>query len=146
MFKNIPILIEGGSHVDGRGKVSFINQFDMSLVKRIYYTEHFSKSIVRAWQAHKIEKRWFLCTQGTFKVKLVKIDDFENPSEKLKVYEYNLSSDKPEVLYVPNGFANGFKAEENNSKLMIFADYAMGVNEKDQFKFDKNKWTIWSKN
>ncbi|WP_299626065.1 dTDP-4-dehydrorhamnose 3,5-epimerase family protein [uncultured Tenacibaculum sp.] len=139
-----PYIIEGGKHIDERGCINFVNDFDMSVINRLYYTEHFSTDVIRAWQAHIVEKRWFLCIEGEFIVKLVKIDDFENPSEKLEVYEFLLKADDPQVLFIPEGFANGFQAKKENSKLMIFSDYAFGINPDDQVRFDKNKWTTWN--
>lgn len=139
-----PYLIKGGNHIDERGRINFVNDFDMSHIKRLYYTEHFSTDVVRAWQAHIVEKRWFLCTQGEFIVKLVKIDDVKNPSEDFEVFEFSLMADDPQVLFIPEGFANGFQAKKENSKLMIFSDYAFGENPDDQVRFDKNKWTTWS--
>ncbi|PQJ21091.1 dTDP-4-dehydrorhamnose 3,5-epimerase family protein [Tenacibaculum sp. SG-28] len=141
---NQPYIIEGGKHIDERGRINFVNVFDMSNIKRLYYTEHFSTDVVRAWQAHIVEKRWFLCIEGEFMVKLVKIDDFKSPSEELEVYEFLLKAEDPQVLFIPEGFANGFQAKKENSKMMIFSDYAFGVNPDDQVRFDKNKWTTWS--
>ncbi len=141
---NEPHIIEGDNHIDTRGRINFVNDFDMSNIKRLYYTEHFSTDVVRAWQAHIVEKRWFLCTEGEFIIKLVKIDNFKSPSEELKVYEFILKADDPQVLFIPEGFANGFQAKNENSKLMIFSDYAFGVNPDDQVRFDQNKWTTWS--
>lgn len=144
MNKDIPKLIKGGSFKDERGKVNFVNDFLMSQVKRLYYTEHFSTDVIRAWQAHIIEKRWFLCVEGGFTVKLVALDDFENPSDELPVYEFELDADTPEVIYIPEGYANGFQATKDNSKLMIFSDYNFEDNPNDQIRFDKNKWTKWN--
>lgn len=141
---NEPYIIEGGKHIDERGRINFVNDFNMSLVKRLYYTEHFSTDIIRAWQAHIVEKRWFLCMEGEFIVKLVNINDFENPSENLEVHKFTLKADEPKVLFIPEGFANGFQAKKENSKLMIFSDYPLGVNPNDQVRFDKNKWTAWN--
>ena len=139
-----PYIITGGRHLDERGCIKFINDFNMSIVKRLYFTEHFSTEVIRAWQGHIVEKRWFLCVDGEFLVKLVKIDDFENPSEDLKIFEFSLVADTPQVLYIPEGFANGFQAKKENSKLMIFSDYAYGINPNDQVRFDKNKWSSWN--
>lgn len=141
--KTQPYLITGGKHIDERGCIKFINDFDMSAVKRLYFTEHFTTDVIRAWQAHIVEKRWFLCVEGEFLIKLVKIDDFENPSENLRVFKYYLESKTPQILYIPEGYANGFQAKKENSKLMIFADYALGVNPDDQIRYDKNKWSSW---
>ncbi|RSC93564.1 dTDP-4-dehydrorhamnose 3,5-epimerase family protein [Tenacibaculum singaporense] len=138
-----PNLIKGGKYVDERGKLEFFNDFDMSPIKRLYFTTHFDTNVVRAWQGHTIESRWFYCVKGSFTVKLVKIDNWETPSDSLKVYEYKLIADKQQILHIPNGFANGFKALEGESKLMILSNYGFNEIENDQIRFDQNKWTQW---
>jgi dTDP-4-dehydrorhamnose 3,5-epimerase len=142
-MSNVPNIISGGNYSDERGQLEFFNDFDMSPIKRVYYTTHFDTVTVRAWQGHKIESRWFICIKGSFAVKLVEIDDWVNPSDSLKVYEYELSADKQEVLYIPNGFANGFRALEVNAKLMIMSNYGFNEIDNDQIRFDQNKWTKW---
>lgn len=138
-----PMLISGGSFEDERGRLDFINDFNAEEIKRIYFTTHPETSTIRAWQGHKVESRWFICVQGSFQIKIIKIDDWENPSEDLKVHSYQLDSGKPKVLFVPEGCVNGFKAEEANSKLMIMSDYGMNEIEDDQVRFDKEKWNQW---
>lgn len=143
MSELVPKIISGGKYADERGQLEFFNDFDMSPIKRVYFTTHFDTDVIRAWQGHTIESRWFLCIKGSFIVKLVKIDDWKNPSDVLKVYEYNLSAKKQEILYIPNGFANGFKAIEANAKFMIMSNYGFNEIENDQVRFDQNKWTKW---
>jgi len=143
MSNEIPKIISGQNYIDERGVINFFNEFDMSPIKRVYFATHFDLNVVRAWQGHIIESRWFLCLKGSFIVKLVKIDNWKNPSNNLKVYEYELSSKKNKVLYIPNGFVNGFKALEVNSKLMIMSNYGFNEIENDQVRFDQNKWTKW---
>ena len=60
-----PELIEGGIFEDERGALSHVNDFDLSKIKRMYVTSNANTSFVRAWMAHKIESRWFFCTQGS---------------------------------------------------------------------------------
>ncbi len=141
---NAPQIIQGGNYKDHRGQVTFNNQFDLTPIKRMYFTEHFSTDAVRAWQAHDIERRWFVCAQGAFEIKLVAIDNFSDPSDNLEVLNYRLESENGNVLCIPKGYANGFRALENNSKLMIFSDYEFGANPNDQYRFDKSKWTVWN--
>lgn len=143
MSKLLPKIISGGMHKDERGQLEFFNEFDMLPIKRVYFTTHFDTEVIRAWQGHTIESRWFRCVQGSFMVKLVEIDDWKNPSNNLKVYKYELSADKQEILYIPNGFANGFKALVVNAKLMIMSNYRFNEIENDQIRFDQNKWTKW---
>jgi dTDP-4-dehydrorhamnose 3,5-epimerase len=142
-MNNVPKIISGGNYTDERGQLEFFNDFDMSPIKRVYYTTHFDTVTVRAWQGHKIESRWFICVKGSFTVKLVEIDDWVCPSDSLKVYEYELSADKQEVLCIPSGFANGFRALEVNAKLMIMSNYGFNEIDNDQKRFDQNKWTKW---
>jgi hypothetical protein len=52
-------LIRGDVHQDQRGVLRFFNDFDMSLVKRFYISENADSSIVRAWQGHQKEQKWF---------------------------------------------------------------------------------------
>ncbi|WP_272152043.1 dTDP-4-dehydrorhamnose 3,5-epimerase family protein [Tenacibaculum aiptasiae] len=143
MKKLLPKIISGGKYIDERGQLEFLNDFDMSPIKRVYFTTHFDTDVIRAWQGHMIESRWFICVKGSFMVKLIEIDDWKNPSDDLKVFEYELSAKRQEVLYIPNGFVNGFKAIEDNAKLMVMSNYGFNEIENDQVRFNQNKWTKW---
>ena len=74
MNKTRPYIIKGGDYTDERGQLEFFNEFDMSPIKRIYFTTHFDIKVIRAWQGHTIQSRWFCSVQGSFVVKLIKID------------------------------------------------------------------------
>ena len=143
MNKLSPYIIKGGSYTDERGGLEFYNDFDMSQIKRVYFTTHFDTEVIRAWQGHTIESRWFCSVKGSFQVKLIEIDNWKNPSDELKVLEYTLTAEKQEILYIPKGYVNGFKALKNNSKLMIMSDYGFNEIENDEIRFDKNKWSKW---
>lgn len=143
MKQNQPQLILGGSHKDDRGQLDFYNNLDMSAIKRIYFTTHFSEETIRAWQGHKIESRWFNCVKGSFTVKLIGIDNWENPSANLEINTYTLNENTQQILYIPKGFVNGFRANEANSKLMIMSNYGFQEIEDDQVRFDQNKWATW---
>ncbi len=143
MTHELPKIIDGGMFTDERGSIQFVNDFNMSAIKRMYFTTHPSTDTIRAWQGHKIEKRWFFCVRGAFKVKLVKIDDWDNPSDNCELFEYTINENTPKVIYIPNGHVNGFKAADEHSKLMILSDYALHEIEDDQVRFDNNKWVNW---
>ena len=138
-----PYIISGGTYNDERGNLHFFNDFDMLCIKRMYLTTHYSKSVVRAWQGHVVEDRWFTCVKGAFIIKLIKIDDWENPSDSLDVLEFTLSEENPQVLYIPKGYVNGFQALEDHSKLMIMSNYKFNEIQNDQIRFDSQKWTTW---
>ncbi len=138
------MIIEGGKFKDDRGEIRFVNDFDMTEVKRFYTIFHPDTSIVRAWQGHKIETRWFYCTEGIFDIRAVKIDNWGNPSDILNVKKYILNSEMPMILKIPAGYVNGIKAILKNSKLISFSNFKLNENENDEFRFDKDKWTDWN--
>ncbi len=135
-----PCLIEGGVFEDERGKLEFVNNFNLAEIKRFYISTNNSTEIFRGWQGHKIEKRWFYCVKGAFEIKLIKIDDWENPSSNLKIEEFILDEKKSHVLFIPNGYVNGFSATVENSKLLIFSDYLLNEIMNDEVRYHPEKW------
>jgi dTDP-4-dehydrorhamnose 3,5-epimerase-like enzyme len=138
-------IIQGGQFEDERGKLIFFNDFDMKPVKRFYIIEHLDTSVVRAWQGHQKEQKWFYVTKGCFRIILLQPDNWENPSEKLPFQEVVLKASAPEVLAVPAGFVNGFKALESESGIMVFSSFTVEESACDNFRFDKDKWYNWNK-
>lgn len=132
-------LIQGGEFVDQRGKLLYNNELNLGDAKRMYIVENNDTNIVRAWQAHKVEKRWFVAIDGISEIRLVKIDDFENPSENLKVENFVLSAETLDCLYIQPGYATSIQALSDNAKLAVFSNFMLGeIN--DDYKFDSQKW------
>lgn len=129
-----PKIIKGNHHTDDRGTLTFNNDFNALGIKRIYSIENKSVDFVRAWQGHQIEQRWFSAIAGSFRIKLIEIDQWENPSKNLPVLEFILSSDNLDILHIPGGFATSIQALEEKSKLLLFADYQLGEIQ-DEFRF-----------
>ena len=139
-----PIIFKGEKYTDTRGTLSFANDFDLSNVKRMYTIFHPDKNIVRAWQGHERESKWFRCIFGSFVVAWKKIDDFNNPND-LPLAEFSiLKDDEPSVLFIPPGYANGLKALTDNSEIMVFSDYYLGESLDEKIRFDKDLWLDWS--
>jgi dTDP-4-dehydrorhamnose 3,5-epimerase-like enzyme len=138
-----PTLFLGHQHTDARGKIYFINDCDLSTIKRFYVIEPAGTEIVRAWQAHQREEKWFYVLEGSFKIVLVQPDDWINPSAELKTEEYILKSSEQQVLYVPGGYANGFKALSSKSRIMVFSSFTVDESMKDNFRFEKEQWYNW---
>ena len=136
-----PKLIKGGSHSDNRGSIIFNNDFDVSEIKRIYTIQNKNTNFVRAWQGHAIEKRWFSAIKGSFLIKLIKIDNWENPKKNLEVYSTILNDKNFDTLCVPKGYVNSIQALEEESKLMTMSDYLLGE-VKDEYRFDSNYFIL----
>ena len=136
-----PKLIKGGSHSDNRGSIIFNNDFDVSEIKRIYTIQNKNTNFVRAWQGHAIERRWFSAIKGSFLIKLIKIDNWENPKKNLEVYSTILNDKNFDTLCVPKGYVNSIQALEEESKLMAMSDYLLGE-VKDEYRFDSNYFIL----
>ncbi len=143
-LKILPEIVQGGYHKDERGTLSFFNGLDLLPVRRFYVIEHPDTKIVRAWQAHKIEQKWFYVIAGSFKIVIVQPDDWSHPSANLKTQEFILKSGGIHILHVPGGFANGFKALEPGARIMVFSDFTVEESSNDNFRFDKDLWYNWN--
>ncbi len=137
-------LIAGGTYTDQRGTLSYINDFDLTPIKRFYTITHPNKNVVRAWQGHQQEHKYFHVIRGSFVVAWVEIDNFNSPSPNLKAHYEILKASENNVLSVPPGYANGLKALEPGAKIMVFSDYALNESLDDKIRFDKDLWLDWS--
>lgn len=125
-------MLKANRHIDQRGTITFFNDFDMSSVKR-FYTIESKLGLVRAWQGHKVESKWFYAVKGVFRVKLL---DFNS---KEKVCDYILSHNSPKVLRIPKGVFNGFEAIEEGSILLVFSDARLEDSKKDDYRLSLDK-------
>lgn len=138
-----PTIIKGGIFSDERGSMRFVNDFRFDDVKRFYFIKHPDTSVVRAWQGHQFEKKYFYPISGSFVVAWVKIDDFENPSDDLLPEYHILSANNSEIFSVPNGYANGLKALEPNSELLIFSDMNLEESVNEKIRYPAERWLDW---
>ncbi|SNY99639.1 WxcM-like domain-containing protein [Flagellimonas pacifica] len=137
-------ILKGDAFEDDRGILRFVNSFDMTEIVRFYEIEQKGTQIIRGWQGHKLEKKWFYCLSGSFVINIVEIDDFSNPSEHLIPCRIELDSKSPEILAVHNGFATGIKASTSNSRLLVFSNFGLKDSSNDDFRFPKEKWSaVW---
>ena len=123
VMKEYPNLVVGDQHIDARGKISFINDFDMLAVRRMYMLTYDSPSTTRGWRAHRREQRWFTALNGSFRISTVEIDDWVKPSKALPMLTFNLEEAHLKVLHVPPGFGTFIEALEPNSKILVYGDY-----------------------
>jgi len=116
-----PHLIEGGIFHDARGSLRFVNDFSLKDIKRFYITENADTQMVRAWQGHRVEAKFFMAIAGKIDIALVPIDHWEAPSPDLEVHHFYLDADNPAVLAVPPGYANGFRMQTPGARLLVFS-------------------------
>ena len=140
---NKPFIINGDLSADDRGELMFVNQFNMDLVKRFYVVSNHKQGFIRAWHAHKFESKYVFIVNGTALISTVQIDDWNNPSSDLAIDKFVLTAKKPSILYIPNGYANGFKTLSSDTKIIFFSTSTLGDSIDDDYRFDAYKWNPW---
>jgi len=138
-----PEFIEGGIGIDDRGEVGFVNGFNFTGVRRFYTVRNHRLAFIRAWHAHHRESKYVTVVQGSAIVGAVKIDDWDNPSRDLKVNRFVLSAGKPSVLFIPNGYANGFMNLTEDAILVFFSTSTLEESKGDDIRYDAYYWNPW---
>jgi dTDP-4-dehydrorhamnose 3,5-epimerase len=129
-------LIKGNLYKDNRGIVRFVNDFDMKNVVRMYCIEP-QLGIIRAWQGHKKETKWFFAAKGSFVVKVVDMKtNFLN--------KFILTDLESNIVEIPGGNYNGFEALEEGSVLMVYSNFTTIQSKEDDFRLslDELDWLI----
>lgn len=124
--------------------MSFINEFNFKGVKRFYQINHPETSVVRAWQGHRVEAKYFYVAKGAFAIAWVKIDDWDAPALNLQAQIQFLRASEPCIIFIPPGFANGLKALEPGSILMVYSNLTLEESSADRWSFDSSLWLDWS--
>ena len=135
MFNDIKTY-NGGLAVDDRGQLSFVNDFDFKDVKRFYMVENHEQGFIRAWHGHKKEGKYVFVTNGAVLIGAVNMETED-------INRFILSSNKPQVLYIPPGYANGFMNLKNNTKVIFFSTSTLEDSMNDDIRFEWDKWNIW---
>jgi len=132
------IKYKGGIAVDDRGSVRFVNDFDFANVKRFYQVENHERGFIRAWHGHNKESKYVYVAQGSALIGAVYMNGTEDPERHV------LSSNSPHVLFIPAGYANGFKTLEENTIVMYFSTSTLQESLGDDIRFPYDKWNIWN--
>lgn len=127
--------IQGGIAKDHRGQIRFVNDFDMSEVKRFYIIKNTDLELIRGWRAHRIEQRWFYVISGSFKIDIVEIDNWDQASKNLAVKTEIVKSEDNKVLHLSSGYGSAIQALEEGSELLVFSDFGIENAPKDDYTY-----------
>ena len=148
-----PETINGGIAVDDRGSVRFVNDFDFTDVKRFYQVENHRVGFIRAWHGHYKEAKYVYIPRGAALIGAVSLEYYQQldmpgigtvPGDLYnKPFKVVLSDKKPQVLYIPAGYANGFKTLEPNTIIQFFSTSTLEDTLNDDIRYDYNNPNIW---
>ena len=140
----VPQYVPGELRTDDRGKLAFVNDFNLTDVKRFYTVSNHKAGFVRAWHAHRREEKFVTALKGEAVIGAVKIDDWDNPSQNTEVHRYVLSSSSPAVIYIPAGYANGSMSLTNDTLLGFFSTASLQQSLDDDVRYEPRHWDIWT--
>ena len=129
--------------MDDRGSVAFVNGADLSGFVRFYLVRNHARNFVRAWHGHQRERKLVTVVAGAALVCCVQVDDWDAPSHDLEIHRFVLSADRPAVLSIPAGFANGSMSLTDGTVICYFSDTAIEDAGADDFRFPARIWDPW---
>jgi dTDP-4-dehydrorhamnose 3,5-epimerase-like enzyme len=141
-----PALIPAGLSVDDRGQLTFSNDFSFERIRRFYMLENFSTEVVRAFHGHLKEDKFVFVVSGSAIVAAVHLDDPVSPSQRIKPHRFVLSERQPRILHIPAGYANGFRALEEDTKIIFFSTVTLEESAKDDYRLPHDYWgaDLWN--
>ncbi len=132
-----PQIIEGGLATDDRGTLRFVNSFDFYNIKRFYQVENHAEGFIRAWHGHLKEAKYVYVARGAAVVKAFPFDLDANkkayPKESIPE-SFVLSDEKPSILYIPEGYMNGFKTLVSDTIIQFFSTTKLEESEGDDYR------------
>ena len=138
-----PIEVRGSSSTDDRGALKFINDLDLSEVKRFYTVENHEVGFIRAWHAHKNESKILIAIEGSILACAVRVSNFSSPSKSEEITRVILDSNSPSALLVPSNYANGFMTLTPGAKLLVLSNSTLEESKSDDYRYSFDYWNPW---
>ena len=140
---NLPTIFQGSRATDDRGSLGFINGFGVSNFKRFYTVSNHSSNFIRAWYGHLKEEKAIIVLQGVALVCAVEMNDCKSPDKNNQITRHVLSGNNPAALYIPAGYANGFKTLTSDAIVLFFSSTTVEESLGDDYRFKFDYWNPW---
>jgi dTDP-4-dehydrorhamnose 3,5-epimerase len=132
---------KGDKAVDDRGVLTFVNDFDFDGVQRFYTVTNFQNHFVRAWHGHLKEDKYVTVLRGAA---IVAAFPFPINYGNIGLERVVLSAEKPSVLFIPRGYANGFMNLLPDTQMMYFSTATVKESKEDDYRFEANLFRhVW---
>ena len=133
---SFPEIIAGGTAIDDRGVLSYLNSAPFEKVKRMYMVDNFDAATIRAFHGHRLEEKLVLVVAGAA---IVNVSQMRIVSGNIvgldQPTRFVLADHNPQLLRIPAGYANGWKALLPNTKILFFSSTTM-----EEAKHDDYRW------
>lgn len=152
-----PTVIQGGVATDDRGALRFCNDFAYGHagIRRAYVITNHQAGFYRAWHGHKIEQKFIQCLRGACRVVGFPMDQYEamipdlNKLDlikdrlsylegKLKFFEYFITAERLDTLYIPMGYYHGIQTLTFGAIVQVFSTKDLSDSLKDDYRIEYN--------
>jgi len=142
-----PTVISGSSHTNSKSTILFINGFKFKNIKRFYHIILHDTVTVRAFHGHFIEEKYAYVSHGKVLLCAIPIDRKLKPNKNVKIFTFELTSENPQIINIPAGFANGMRALQKNSEIIFFSTLSLSDSLNDDYRFPEDYWgmELWKK-
>lgn len=125
-----PAVIDIPLHIDDRGYVyCAMDNLGLEGIKRTYVVENFATGQIRAWHGHRKGATFIHVISGASKLGAVSLKSYDglrdagvSITKAIPECKFvTLSARKPQLFYIPAGWANGHMSLEPNTKLLVYS-------------------------
>lgn len=110
---------------------------------RIYFCENFQKGTVRGFHFHLKEAKVFVCLRGAVKFVLLTEELIEENiffKQRCTPWVFTLTAKKPQLLYVPEKWANGWQTLTDDTLLLGMSNVTVKDSVNDDLRIDPHKY------
>lgn len=142
-----PTIIRGSKRNDAKGTIQFANDFTFKKIKRFYHIILHDSFTIRAFHGHFIEEKYAYVTHGRVLLCVIPINDKQKPNKNVKIFSFEMTSENPQVIHIPAGYANGMQALQKNSEIIFFSTLSLSESRQDDYRFPEDYWgmELWRK-
>lgn len=129
--------------IDGFNTCTY--DFNYYGVRRFDQILNLSNSKILAWNAHLKQAKYFFIQKGAALICAVKLDDIKKPSKNNKNFHFTLSGNESNIVFIPPGYAYGFKLLEENTNIYSFSTNNTKQTKNDCYIYPIDYWgkEIW---
>lgn len=111
---------------------------------RTYFCENFQVGTVRGFHFHRKEAKIFVCLRGAVKFVLLPEDLVEEGRVEQRIparpHVFTLTAKKPQLLYVPERWANGWQTLTSDTLLLGMSNVTVKDSVGDDLRIDPHKY------
>jgi dTDP-4-dehydrorhamnose 3,5-epimerase-like enzyme len=144
-----PAILDIPLNIDDRGYVyCAMDNLGLEGIKRTYVVENFARGQIRAWHGHEVGATYIHVISGASKIAALNLLSYymNSTMNPMEYKIHTLSARKPQLFYIPPGWANGHMSLEEGTKLLVYSTLSFEEVKSDDKRLPayvlKNIWEV----